>query len=141
MEYSLNFDGACEPRNPGGPGSWGYVIVGPEGGPITGMGSIPAASTTTNNVAEYWALGHGLRHLELAFTKGEWQRPDAILIRGDSKLVICQLNGEWACRAPGLIPLLARGRQAGYPGPKTPRRTRSQSWPGKRPPGNSFRSG
>lgn len=81
------FDGCCEPRNPGGHAAWGALvkvdgkIVWQDGG-YCGVG--PAMS---NNVAEYSgalaALTEAVKH------------PGVILLRGDSKLVIMQLQGKW----------------------------------------------
>lgn len=110
MDFTLYFDGACEP-NPGGTGSWGYVLHGRPDSPITGMGSIPTGPTTTNNVAEWHALGFGLRRVQKGFKEDGWVYPGLLLIRGDSKLVVNQLTGEWACRAEHLIPLRDRCRE------------------------------
>jgi ribonuclease HI len=107
MDLTLYFDGACEPRNPGGTGSWGWVATHPEGEVRTGSGAIPAAPTTTNNLAEWYALGHGLREIAERRAADPFQI-DMLIIRGDSQLVIRQLTGEWACRAANLQPLLKR---------------------------------
>lgn len=78
------FDGVCEPKNPGGHAAWGAVVhvdgveVYREGG-YCGVG--PQMS---NNVAEYTgfvaALTEALKHA------------GKIHVRGDSRLVICQLT-------------------------------------------------
>ena len=52
----------------------------------------------TNNVAEYEGVLCSFRHARTsAYTK--------ICIRVDSMLIAQQLNGQWACRNPDLIPL------------------------------------
>lgn len=82
------FDGSCEPKNPGGHAAWGALVKVDgeavwEGGGYCGVG--PAMS---NNVAEYsGALA--------ALTKAA-EYPGVILLRGDSKLVIMQLQGKWS---------------------------------------------
>jgi ribonuclease HI len=78
------FDGVCEPRNPGGHAAWGAVVhfngqeVYREGG-YCGVG--PKMS---NNVAEYSAC--------IAALKVASKYPGPIVVRGDSRLVICQLD-------------------------------------------------
>lgn len=81
------FDGCCEPKNPGGHAAWGALvkvdgkIVWQDGG-YCGVG--PAMS---NNVAEYSGA--------LAALTEAAKHPGVILLRGDSKLVIMQLQGKW----------------------------------------------
>ncbi len=90
---TIYFDGLCRPRNPGGVATYGFVIyqdmkkVKSEGGVIgsgTGM---------TNNVAEYTALKRA----------AEWVNRqginDEIVIKGDSQLVILQMNGTWQIKS------------------------------------------
>ena len=58
---------------------------------------------TTNNVAEWTALLHGLEAaLELGATE--------IAVRLDSELVVKQLAGVYRVKHPNLIPLHARAR-------------------------------
>ena len=100
----LYFDGACEPWNPGGVGSYGYVIVKPDGNLFTQNKGIAhkGGPASTNNFAEYTALGFGLRNLVCL----EWT--GTLEIRGDSKLVIEQLNQNWRCNMENLQTLRAR---------------------------------
>lgn len=63
-----------------------------------GRRSIYVGDYATNNEAEYQGLLLGLR---LAQDLGVRR----LEVRGDSALVAKQLNGEYAVRAPGLIPL------------------------------------
>lgn len=103
------FDGAAEP-NPG-LGSWGFVVRDlPGGGLACGCGVVPGGPAS-NNVAEYTALGKLARWLAdngaaLGLTKA-----DEVVISGDSKLVVEQVAGRWACRADNLKPLLRRCRE------------------------------
>jgi|SRR5580692_6851430 ribonuclease HI len=105
MQLTLWFDGACEPRNPGGTGTWGYVIQG-LGDDVEGCGALKACPEMTNNFAEYTAFGKGLRYLVDNCT--DLKADDELIIHGDSKLVICQLTGQWAIRAENLKPLANR---------------------------------
>lgn len=91
MTIYLYFDGACEPVNPGGVASAGWVIKDGEGHTLsTGCAFIGEGEGMTNNVAEYKALWNGLQSLQL-------QATDTLVIRGDSKLIVNQITGAWAC--------------------------------------------
>jgi len=84
------FDGACEPRNPGGNMGLGAVIY-INGKEIDSYSYFVAAhETNTSNVAEYGALTWLLKTL-LAMQLNE----KVINIYGDSKLVIMQMTGRW----------------------------------------------
>ena len=81
------FDGACEPRNPGGHAAWGVFIA-----PARELyGYVGHGSRMSNNVAEYTAAAEALRALMP-------QRGEEIVLRGDSQLVVEQLNGRWKVR-------------------------------------------
>ena len=89
----VHFDGACEPRNPGGIATCGWTVH--EGGKLIGSGfqEVCRGDGATNNVAEYCALGFALKWLLETGLGGK-----AVLdIRGDSQLVVEQLNGNWKC--------------------------------------------
>lgn len=107
MNITIWFDGACEPRNPGGVASCGWLIE-IDGQEITsGCKVVAQGPTATNNLAEWSALGLALRWLldnqdeipqlpeEIAVDKG--LRVASLTIHGDSQLVINQLNRSWAC--------------------------------------------
>jgi probable phosphoglycerate mutase len=82
MTHTANFDGACEPTNPGGWGGWGFVIHTPTGEELLARGGLlPRGPAMTNNVAEYTAALECVR---------AW-----IELRGDSKLVVEQMCGRW----------------------------------------------
>lgn len=89
MRWVLNFDGACEP-NPG-LGSWGYVVTRPDDGQVFAGGFL--GDGVTNNVAEYAALGNGLKAIKGLVPAGQ-----TVYVRGDSQLVINQVAGSWQCR-------------------------------------------
>jgi ribonuclease HI len=98
--WTLHFDGLCEPKNPGGVIAYGFVIDFGDGQKRQGQGSVPAKPENTNNAGEYFALGCGLRVAEeVVKLRG---RPDTLIIKGDSKLVIEQLLGRWSCNVERL---------------------------------------
>ncbi|MEZ0248239.1 MAG: ribonuclease HI [Thermoproteus sp.] len=99
MRCIVYFDGACEPINPGGLGTYGYVIYD-EGGRKLGRGYGVAChgDGCTNNVAEYAALREALRRAkELGC--------DEVVVRGDSQLVVKQIKGEWGVNSYRLLAL------------------------------------
>ncbi len=102
------FDGACEPINPEGIATFGYVIYRDDEKLIVGKGiaSEPLSSQTSNNVAEYTAL---INALEWLITNN--YRTDNIHVYGDSQLTIRQMIGKYAVKAEKLIPLYARAQK------------------------------
>jgi ribonuclease HI len=91
-------DGLTEPTNPGGWGCWGWVATDDTGTELaSGRGCLGHGAGITNNLSEYraaleatgWALAHGLH---------------GITLRADSKLVVEQTAGRWACNAEHLRP-------------------------------------
>ena len=90
---TLYFDGLCRPRNPGGVATYGYVIYKDGKKVKSGYGVVGSGAGMTNNVAEYSALKHA----------AEWVRgnctEDEIVIKGDSQLVIHQMNGTWQIKS------------------------------------------
>jgi ribonuclease HI len=98
---TLYFDGACEPVNPGGLAAFGWRLVDEDDHDVASdFGEVCRGLGATNNVAEWCALAQGLRFLAGHAWRGELE------IRGDSQLVIKQLNREWACNAERLKPYL-----------------------------------
>lgn len=84
------FDGACEPRNPGGNMGYGVVVVIDGEVSFKYSGYSPANHANSNNVAEYKAFEFLLDHLIQ-----EKLLEEDIEINGDSMLVVMQMNGEW----------------------------------------------
>jgi ribonuclease HI len=92
-------DGACEPVNPGGIATYGFVIYRDDEKITKGSGVV-GHHDTSNNVAEYsaaiecfkWLLNNKL-HDEL------------IVLKSDSELLINQLNKFYAVRARRVRPL------------------------------------
>ena len=101
--YICYFDGLCEPINPGGIATYGIVIK--KGGENiheeSGLAfAKPWSKEATNNVAEYSAAIHALEWLK----KGGLANSPAVL-RGDSRLIIRQLRGEYKVKAPRIVEL------------------------------------
>jgi len=94
---TLQFDGGSR-GNPG-PAGIGIVISAEDGTPLVTLGRF--IGTATNNVAEYTAL---ITALEEAAKLGATR----VVIRGDSELVIKQMNGEYRVKNPQLKTLHAR---------------------------------
>ncbi len=96
----IYFDGAAEPTNPG-PASGAAVIDLPTGESITVTVDL---GVQTNNVAEYSGAIAGLKKaLELGCK--------CVALRGDSQLVIYQLEGKYGCHSANLKPLCLEAKQ------------------------------
>lgn len=100
------FDGLCE-GNPGGVATYGFLVK--RGGRAIheghGIAGKPYSPEATNNVAEYTGLVKALEWL------ADQNIREAIVVRGDSKLVIEQASGRWKVKSPLLAPLNARARE------------------------------
>ncbi len=90
---TIYFDGLCRPKNPGGVATYGYVIFQDGKKVKSGCGVIGSGAGMTNNVAEYSALKHAMEWVSRNSVK------DEIVIKGDSQLVIHQLNGTWQIKS------------------------------------------
>src|SRR5919198_5990551 len=99
MIIEVYFDGLCQPYNPGGIACYAFVIKEFSGGRSHekkhtihsdyGLAAEPFTDDATNNVAEYTAIIKALEWLlENNYNNQE------IVIRGDSQLVINQINGK-----------------------------------------------
>lgn len=104
--YHGYFDGAAEP-NPGH-GSAGWHIAGPDGEVLT-TDHAYLGTPVTNNEAEYHAA---IRCLKTAQELGIKR----LTLRGDSKLVINQLAGDWKVKNERMKGLwdIAKGWQAHF---------------------------
>ena len=104
-ELQVYFDGLCQPVNPGGIACYAFLI---KSGDRTvykerGLAAKPFSKEATNNVAEYTAL---IKALEwLAANKSEQQ---AVRVKGDSRLVISQMRGEFKVKAKAIMPLFQK---------------------------------
>lgn len=104
----LNFDGLCEPRNPRGIATYGVVIRKGRVHLLEDCGlafAKPWSDDASNNVAEYSALIKGLEWL-----KANKFMASKLIVRGDSSLVINQLNGRFKVKAKRLINLHKRAQ-------------------------------
>lgn len=103
----LYFDGLCLPKNPRGVACYGFVIYdnGLKLAQGYGLAAEPWSDGATNNVAEYMGLMKGL----------EWvveNRPGMdLVVRGDSRLVIMQMRGEFKVKSKRLLPLYRRCKE------------------------------
>ncbi len=100
----LHVDGGCEPKNPGGIATCGWVFFDSKNKVLADDYRVvrDGGTLATNNFAEYCALGLALRWLKEQNWRGK------LLIRADSKLLVEQVNSRWKCKAEHLIPLRDR---------------------------------
>jgi len=84
------FDGACEPVNPGGYGSYGVVVKQDGQTLLREAKRVGQGPSMSNNVAEYAGV---VRALELLCERGLNGQP--VRVTGDSQLVIQQMSGRW----------------------------------------------
>lgn len=98
------FDGLCLPKNPGGVACYAYLVK--IGDRLVhsdyGIAAEPSAYST-NNVAEYTAL---IRALEWLYENGH--ASGKVEIKGDSQLVVKQMNGEFRVKNKQIIPLFQK---------------------------------
>lgn len=104
-DFTLVFDGGSL-GNPGrGYGS--YQIVGPDG--VVAQERLEYGSWVTNNHAEYRTLIEALKDLRDRIGRAASQT--TVAVRGDSQLVIQQVNGRWKVKHPELQPLHAEATE------------------------------
>lgn len=88
----INFDGACGPNNPGGK-CGGGAVVRKDFDILAEIAEryVPKVDKqTSNNVGEYFGL---IKALEFVWMKG--LENEAIMVYGDSNMVINQMAGKW----------------------------------------------
>ena len=95
------FDGASR-GNPGEAGA-GALLLGDDGSLL--WEDCRALGTKTNNEAEYEALVMLLEKISAMGLK-------RVEVRGDSRLVVSQMKGEWKIKEPRLAELASRGQRA-----------------------------
>jgi len=98
----LYFDGLCEPMNPGGVATYGFIVYDHnkklyEEGGFVGAGM--NGEDVSNNVAEYTAMIKGMEYVILSGYHG------TLRVRGDSQLAIRQVTGRYLVRSKRLMPL------------------------------------
>lgn len=104
MQIYAYFDASCTPTNPGGCIGLGCVILH-DLNKIEYFETIAKHWSNTNNVGEYLALYKLLNLL----IENDLQTK-SIIVRGDSNLVINQMNNLWGCKKPSLQLLLDKCR-------------------------------
>jgi len=103
---TIYFDGACEPTNPKGIASYGFVVYDKDGNSLfegKGIFDTPFSENSTNNTAEYTGI---IKALSWIIENGLNDRD--IIVKGDSQLAIRQLNGFYSVKSPKLIPLFRK---------------------------------
>lgn len=99
-ELTLFVDGGCEPRNPGGWATSGWVFYAAKEKVAEGYAVVQkGGELATNNVAEYSGLLLGLKFL------AEQKWCGILSVNADSNLLVQQVNGVWKCKAPHLVKL------------------------------------
>ena len=96
---TIRFDGGSR-GNPG-PAGIGVVVLAKDNTPLVTLGRF--IGRATNNVAEYKALIMGLEEAKKLGAK-------KVLIRGDSELIVRQMNGEYRVKNADLRPLYERAQ-------------------------------
>lgn len=100
-----HFDGSCDP-NPGGRCAYGFVVWRDGRRIHDGRGlAAPPGPGATNNVAEYTGCIRALEWLRYE------DRSSEIVLRGDSELVLRQIQGRYKVKSPLLAPLYWRVRE------------------------------
>lgn len=97
------FDGACEPYNPCGHGTCGFVATVGEETVATERGQIGEGGGITDNVAEYTAITEALKYV------GHELDAETIYIQGGPQFVISRMTRQYIVNSQNLIPRLARG--------------------------------
>lgn len=102
----IKFDGFCAPTNPGTLATYGFVIMSKDGEFLTNGNGLAVPykdDDATSNVAEYKALIEGLK----VAAERDW---DVIEVRGDSQVIIRQLQGVYKVKAERLVKLYLEAR-------------------------------
>jgi ribonuclease HI len=94
------FDGCCEPKNPGGHAAWGAVLCRDGQKIWEDAGYCGFGPKMSNNVAEYSGVAAVLERLQ--------SETEFCMIRGDSKLVIMQLQHKWKINGGLYMPFYAK---------------------------------
>jgi ribonuclease HI len=90
------FDGACEPKNPGGHAAWGAIVEVNGEVVLSEAGYVGSGPMMSNNVAEYCACIAVLQEIR--------KHGGDVTVFGDSELVIKQLNGQYRAKRGLYLP-------------------------------------
>lgn len=98
-DLEVYFDGSCGPGNPGGTAAFGVVVYDADRNVIhEESGRVGTGPQMSNNVGEYAGLIKAMMYVAT-------EHPDKrVLFRGDSSLVIEQMNGRSRARKGLYIP-------------------------------------
>ena len=90
----VHIDGLCEPVNPAGTATFGYVIKDDSGSILARRSGIAGKGPAmSNNAAEYAALCEALE-----FLLKKNRENSSIEVRGESALVMNQMSDKWKFR-------------------------------------------
>lgn len=108
-DYTIVFDGGSH-GNPG-PGYGSYILVRNEDSK-TRKKRLRFADPLTSNEAEYRSLIAAVEDLIGTIVKAGRSPADfSVEIKGDSRLVLNQVEGSWKIKSLNLLPLLDRAEQ------------------------------
>lgn len=96
---TVYFEGLCEPINPGGVATYGYIIYEDGKKLKEDWAFVAEGEGASNNLAEYAGV---FAALEWLVANGYRQRK--VEVRGDSRQVVNQMNGSWRVKRGLYIP-------------------------------------
>ena len=99
-------DGLCEPYNPGGTATYGWVLYNDGVKLAEDCKVVCSGPKATNNVAEYSGIIAVLEYLIENDLTGE-----KVVIRSDSQLCIYQLQGRYRVNAPRIVPKYKKAKE------------------------------
>lgn len=99
-------DGLCEPYNPGGTATYGWVLYRDKEKIAEGCRVVCSGPKATNNVAEYSAVIAVLEYL----IKNNLTE-EKVVIRSDSQLCIYQLQGRYKVNVPRIVPKYKKAKK------------------------------
>lgn len=100
------FDGATEPKNPGGSMGIGSIVKVNAETVYADSRFYEAKPTNTNNIAEYLGLGFVLKYILDNNLDSE-----EVTIMGDSQVAIKQMNGEYGINAGNYVKYALRCKE------------------------------
>lgn len=92
-QYTLHFDGSCQPTNPGPKAVWAYTIHKEGILLYEDAGLCEGKELYSNNLAEFHAVYKGMEKLSNELIKG-----DELFIRGDARWVLDMLKKNWKAK-------------------------------------------
>lgn len=112
FDFTLYFDGAVEPRNPGGHVGYGFYIVDKDDKEVVnGSFYEEEHEHNTNNYAEHMAAFEGMLKLKEILLQQENPKEVKLCVAGDSMLVIKQLVGRWRIKEGYYVGAATHGKK------------------------------